>query len=197
MKTYYETSTKPIEIIYFSFNSSFFTNLGLAFFCYVNQFALHTIFGEMKGVNRLGHYSIVLRSSYLPLFLYLMITISMTISLGQDIPSFAVLRPAIQGVSNVPMFIAQLGVFTVITFNIVIKTRCIGELALSVLTKKNIVKLDINSKPKKFVRIITNGIIAYTAMIISFFIKDNATDVISLFSSFTCNYYIVICPSNI
>ena len=194
MPTYYSRSPKPIDIPLFNFNRDIFCNLALSLFSYVNQFALLTIIKALPNTNRLGLSSIMVRSHYFPMFIYVLITFAGGVSFGTDVNYFVILRDALPGQSDVMMILAQFGVFAVILFSIIIKVKCNGELFVSLMGFLNIIKLNILNQPNKYIKYLVNAVLAFSAMGLSFLIKDNVLDVISLFSSVTCPYYIFIAP---
>ena len=196
MKTYYSVATKEIDVPFFKFTLDIPCNFALSLFSFVNHFAIHTIIKALPNTNRFGLISMVFRSSYFPFFLYVLITFAGGVSFGTGVPYFVILREAIPGKSDVMMVIAQLGVFTVILFAIIIKLKCNGELFISLMGHFKMIKLNILREPKTYIKIITNGVLAFTAMGFAFLIKDNVLDIISLVSSITCPYYIFIAPCN-
>lgn len=197
MNKYYSASTEPIEIPLFKLNSDIFCNFALCLFSYVNHFAIHTIVKELPNTNRLGLYNIIMRSAYFPMFLYTVITFAGAITCGTEVPYFVILRKALPGESDVMMLIAQLGVFVVILFAIIIKVKCNGELFLYLMRYLNIIKMSRFKEPSFFKKFVINTFLAASAILLSFFIKENVLDVISLFSSITCPFYMFIAPCKI
>jgi hypothetical protein len=128
------------------------------------------------------------------MILYVLITFAGGISFGINVPYFAVLRPALPGKSDVMMILGQVAVFTVILFAIIMKVKVLGEMFISLLDYLKIIKLNVIRKPSKFLKITVVGAIAFSAMGLSFLVKENVLDIISLMSSVTCPYYIFIVP---
>ena len=93
------------------------------------------------------------------------------------------------------MIIGQVAIFTVILFAIIIKLKVLGEMIISLLDYLKIIRLNVLRKPTKTLQVLVVAIVALTAMGFSFMIKENVLDIISLVSSVTCPYYIIIAPS--
>ena len=195
MRLYYSLAYKPIEIPMFKMNIDFFCNIAIGLFCFVNHFAIHTIVKSLPNTNKFGLSTIVFRSSYFPTFLYVLITFAGGIAFGLNVPYFAVLRPAIPGKSDIMMIIGQVAIFTVILFAIIIKLKVLGEMIISLLDYLKIIRLNVLRKPTKTLQVLVVAVVALTAMGFSFMIKENVLDIISLVSSVTCPYYIIIAPS--
>lgn len=196
MKSYYESYINPPQVEYFKIDLNIFTNIAIGFFGYVNHFALHAIFKPVKNSTKLGLYTMVIRSSYLPLFLYTFVAYGGCISFGKDTPNFIILRPGLDGSSDIFMLIGQFGVFLVIIFGLIVRVRCLSENTIAIMAENNFVQLDSSGKAKLYIQALVLLVFSSTTLFLSFLIGDNVLDVISLFSSITCTYYIIICPSN-
>ena len=195
MKNYYSSYKEEPQMEYFKFNMNFFKNIAIGFFGYVNHFALHPVFKPIQKSSKLGFYSMIIRSSYLPMLLYNFIAVCGAISFGKDTPNFIILRPPIEGSSDIFMLIGQFGVFVVIAFGIIVRVRCMTEITLKILNENNFINLNEEGEPKFYIKALTLFCFSGTTLLLSFLVGENVLSIISLFSSITCTYYIVICPS--
>ena len=93
------------------------------------------------------------------------------------------------------MIIGQVAIFTVILFAIIIKLKVLGEMIISLLDYLKIIRLNVSRKPTKTLQVLVIAIVAFTAMGFSFMIKENVLDIISLITSVTCPYHVIIAPS--
>ena len=195
MYQYYSSATKEVQIVYFNLNTDFFVNLSISIFSYVNHFAIHTIFLSMKNTKPLGFYTTVSRSSYFPMLLYCLLTFTGSISLGNNIPDFIILRSAIEGSSDILMLIAQIGFFVIISFSIIVRIKVMTQIIFSILVKRGVIRKRPAKKISRITKVVITTLISFIPMGLSFFVGDNVLNIISIFSSICCPYYIIICPS--
>lgn len=194
MPTFYYRRRSHFNLEYVKVNWDFFTNMGIAFYGYVNQFAVITILGELKNTSKIGYYSIIFRSNYIPMLLYSMVTLAGYFSFGEDIPDFIVLRPALMGSYDVLMSIAQVGVCVGMILGVIIRVRCSSEMAQFLLKSGGCIKTKAGKKVSKKAIFFINLFFVVVPGLVSLFIKENVDTYISLFSSMVCPYYIFIAP---
>lgn len=195
MPTYYQQARERPNIEYFKFNLDFFVNMGLSFFSYVNHFSIPTIFKNIKNISRPGFFLMGVRSNYFPMILYSLVAFSGSISLGDKIPAFIILRPGIEGQSDIFMQIAQFGVFFIIAVVAIIRIRVLLDIFVGLFADFGWIRLNSQKNPKLWVKLLILAFSAFVPLVISFFVGDKVVNFISLITSITATYYIIVAPS--
>lgn len=195
MPAYFKNAQVRPNITYFKFNLDFFVNIGLSFFSFVNHFSIHTIFKPFNNISRPGYFLMSVRSNYFPVILYSVVTFAGSISLGDQIPAFIILRPAIPGSSDIFMAIAQFGVFFIISIIAIIRIRCILDIFVGLFSDLGWIRLNSQKQPKVWIKLCILFCCTMIPLGISFFVGDKVVNFISMITSITCTYYIVIVPS--
>lgn len=194
MKQYYNQLREPIEYFYFELNYDFFINFALAFYSFTNHGCLNNVLYELKHVNKLGVYTIINRSYYIPLILNCLVCFASQVSFGSDIPSLVIIRPSLPGSFDIFMLIAQAGIFFIILFSLVLETKVLGDIVLLYTSKLKLCISRLSISKNLLMKIITNSLIGYIAMILSFFVGDNIRVILSCVSSCTSPFCIIIYP---
>jgi hypothetical protein len=194
MHTYYTSSKDDLEIIYWQVNLDIFKNIGIAFYGYVNQFAVVTILKEIRNSNSIGFASITLRSGYPAMILYTMICFAGYVSFGKNIPEFIVLREPLQGSKDIFMTIGQLGVLITMVLGVVIRVRCNSNIIQYFLKNAGCIDKKPGDKISKKARFTIGFCLSYIPGVIAMLIKSGISNYVSLFSSLVCPYYILIAP---
>lgn len=196
MYSYYESSTEDLDIFYFKWDLQIFVNIGIAFYGYVNQFAVVTILREIKNASSIGISHIMLRSIYIPIILYSLVCFAGYISFGKNIPDFIVLRPSFPGSLDIFFTIGQLGIFFVMFIGIIIRVRCNREIVKYFLKNCGCLSIKPGQKISKKASVIMNFFLTLIPGTISLFIHQGISTIVSLVSSIVCPYYIFIAPCN-
>ena len=194
MHEYYTHSKKDLDIIYFQLNFDIFKNIGIAFYGYVNQFAVVTILKEIKNGNSLGFSMITLRSGYPTILLYSTVCFAGYISFGKHIPEFIVLREPLQGSLDIWMTIGQFGILITMILGVVIRVRCNRDLVIYFLKNLKCISKKPGEKVSKKASFTVSAILSFVPGVVAMLIKTNISNYVSLFSSLVCPYYILIAP---
>ena len=194
MYDYYSHSKKDLDILYFQINYDIFKNIGIAFYGYVNQFAVVTILKEIRNGNALGFSMITLRSGYPTILLYTMVCFAGYVSFGKHIPEFIVLREPLPGSLDIFFTIGQFGVLITMILGVVIRVRCNRDLVIYFLKNMGCITKKPGEKISKKSSFIVSGVLSFVPGIIAMLIKTNISNYVSLFSSLVCPYYILIAP---
>jgi amino acid permease len=172
----------------------FFKNLGIAFYGYVNQFAIVKIFKEIRNANRVGFASITLRSGYPPMLLYTLVLFAGYISFGEDIPEFIVLRPSLVGSSDIFMTIGQFGILLTMLLGLIIRVQSNRNIIQYFLKTAGCIQKKPGDKISKKANVTITSLLTFIPGVIAILIQTNISNYVSLFSSLVCPYYILIAP---
>lgn len=194
MYEYYSYSKIDLEIKYFEINFDFFKNVGIAFYGYVNQFAVVSILKEIRNSNSIGFASITLRSVYPVMILYSLVCFAGYISFGENIPEFIVLRESLPGSKDIVMTIGQLGVLITMLLAVVIRVRCNCNIVQYFLKNAGCIDKKPGDKISKKARFSIGFCLTYIPGVVAMLLKSNISNYVSLFSSLVCPYYIFIAP---
>lgn len=196
MYNYYSISRQDLNIKYFEMNLYFFKNIGIAFYGYVNQFAVVSILREIPLANYTGYASITLRSSYPVIILYSIVCYAGYISFGENIPEFIVLRQPLPGSLDILMTIGQFGVMITLVLGLVIRVRCNRNIIQYFLKNAGWIDKKPGEKVSKKVKVTVSLVLTLFPSVCAMLIQSNISDYVSLFSSLVCPYYILIAPCN-
>jgi len=191
---FYKTKQDYVPLKYFDINLNFFVNMGAALFSFTNQFAVINVSKGLKNSNSLGYITVLIRSFYFPIFLYIMVMISGYISFGEDLPQFIILREAPTGYNDIMMNIGLIGIIISLIIGITIRINCNTNtlyVFLSNFELFNNVNFESLPKVTSLGLFLTNILIP---VFLSLLITEDILSIISLFTSILCPYFMIICP---
>jgi len=194
MYSYYERAKHDLQIKYFDLNLDVFKNLGIAFYGYVNQFAIVKIFKEIRNANKIGFVSITFRSLYPPMLLYTLVLFAGYISFGAGIPEFIVLRQAPPGSLDISMTIGQFGILLTMMLGLIIRVQSNSNIVQYFLKTAGWIDKKPNDKISRKANVTIAAILTFVPGVIAILIQTNISNYVSLFSSLVCPYYILIAP---
>lgn len=213
MNSYY--TEKERKIIYFNFGWAVFPAIGACFFAFTNHFSVVTVIKILNNQSNHAHLSAINRSQYFALILYTTVAFAGYISLGEDTPTFVLLREPLKDSNDIAMTIAQLGLVISLLVALCVRITSAKDTFMALFNnKQNSEDNNQSSEPieeelvggqgKGFKRNWLNGrvveigvsfLIACVAYFCSLFLQERVISVISLLTSILCPYFIIIAPS--